>query len=268
MIEEAIVIQHRILKIAELRQRVLDEMRQRAARLSLIGGIPERAQGAETVAKSRLDQIKHLFHRVVRCEFHRAVEIDSIGRGFAVVVVEIPLAACGLTILHQQAGFAPHLAIEILHPQRFAPLGPIVEFIKRRHEPRVRMHGQLQRHILKRVDQPPFTALGGDHLFRAGFVRAAQQFTRDRTAIIGVVQLGIADVPPIIPQPRRKLAHGCKDQGDFLRVMLNIGRLVRDLGHHDDVLFLVRIFQRRQIFRQLIPKDQNKTAHHGISFLA
>jgi len=52
---------------------------------------------------------------------------DAIGRGFTVVVVVVPFSVGGLVALHQQSGFAAHVAIEVLHEELFPALGPSLE---------------------------------------------------------------------------------------------------------------------------------------------
>ncbi len=92
-----------------------------------------------------------------------------------------------------------------------------------------------------------------------------QQFAGDRTRIGGIVELAVAHVPAIVAQPGRELAHGGKDQRDLLGMMLNIARLVCDLGHDDDIAVPVRIGQSRQIKRQLIAQNQDQPGHQGTS---
>ena len=135
MIKKFVVVQHRILIIAKLGQATLDPMRQMLARLPCVGGKPERAQIAEIVAKTAGDQIKHLLDGVIWSKLHRPRVIHAVRGRFAVVMVVIPLAALGLVAIHQKARLAAHIAVEIFHPQLFAPFGPSREIRMRRDKP-------------------------------------------------------------------------------------------------------------------------------------
>ena len=238
-------------------------MRQGPPRLPLVGGEPEGPQRPEAVAEPRLHEVQHPFHRLVRRELHRPAVVDGIGRGLAVVVVIVPLPALGLVAVHQKARLAPHLAVEILHPQRLAALGPVFEFLQRRDEARVLQLPHLQRHLVQQLDQPPFPGPGADDLLRPALFGPAQKLSGDRPGIAGIVELGITHVPAGLAQTCRELAHGGEDQRDLLGVMLHVAGLVRDLRHHHDVLGLVGLLQRRQLLRQLVAQHEHQPAHHG-----
>ena len=263
----ALPLHHRILVIAELRQGVFDEMRQRPAGLSRVGGKGEGAERAEVVGKAGLDKIEHLFDRLVRREPHGR-GVDLARGGFAVVVVVVPLVAGGLVAVHHQAGLASHLAIEILHPQRLAPLGPVLEILVGGDEAVVLKLRDLERRVVQSGDQPPFAGFCRQHLPRTVLVGAAQELTGDAAGVVGVVELGIGDVPAVVPEAAGELAHGGENQGDLLGMVADIGRLVRDLGHDDHVPVLVRLAERGDGFGQLVAQDQDESGHQGISFPA
>ena len=143
VIEEAVVVHHRILKVAKTRQGVCDEMGQRAAGLGLVGCKPERAERTETVAKPRFDKVQNLLDRVVRSELHRAGKGDIIGRRFAVFRVVVPFTTFWLISIHEKPRFSAHVAVEILHPQGLAAVGPAVELLLRADEPGVGLHCQV-----------------------------------------------------------------------------------------------------------------------------
>ena len=180
-------------------------------------------------------------------------------------MVIVPLVSGRLVALHQQARLAAHVSIEILHPQRFAPLGPVLELLVGGNESVILQQRDLQRAVLQRLDQPKLTRSRRKHLGRVPLLGAAQQLATDGLAVLGVVQLGIIDSPAILPQPRRKLAHGGQDQRDLLGVMGHIRPLFRHLGHDNNVAVLIGLAQGRHALGQLIPKDQNQSAHHGTS---
>ena len=65
-------------------------------------------------------------------DWARHEQID-LGR-LAVIRIEIPLAADRLVAVHQQAGLAAHVAVEILHAQLLAARRPGLERRRRTQE--------------------------------------------------------------------------------------------------------------------------------------
>ena len=85
----------------------------------------------------------------------------ALGR-LAIVVIKIPLPALGCVSNHQQPGFPPHIAIEILHPQLLAPLRPSGKLRVAGDEPVIGedlRHGRPALHI---IEHAPFAG-GGNH---------------------------------------------------------------------------------------------------------
>ena len=62
------------------------------------------------------------------------MEGDSVVGGFAIVLVEVPLAAAGRRIVHQQVGELAHVTVEIFHTQLLASVGPAAETLMRADE--------------------------------------------------------------------------------------------------------------------------------------
>ena len=92
-------------------------------------GKPEGFEIAEVVGKSRSDKIENLARDRVGRKMGD-IGHEQVGRrGLAVLRVEIPAAADGFVAVHQQSRAPAHLAVEIFHAQRFAPLAPAGEIL-------------------------------------------------------------------------------------------------------------------------------------------
>ena len=132
--------------IAKQRQRLVDECFKRRFRVGARHGEPEGREIAEMVAKSRLDERDNVPRRGVgrAGEWPRHEQVDT--RRLAIFDVEIPFAADRLIALHEQAGLAAHVPIEIFHAQLLAARRPGPEGFRRAHETivgqDVHRHGQ------------------------------------------------------------------------------------------------------------------------------
>ncbi len=234
--QERIVLQHRVLIGAEFVQRMVDEMRQDLQRAGPVGGIAKGPQTAEIVGKPCLDQVQNLGGHRVRFEPGRG-DAQQVGLGgLAVVVVKVPLAAHRLVALHQQPGLAAHLAIEPLHPQFLAALGPGFEFGLAADESVIGQlrdgHGQ----VVQRGDQAPFPGPRGDHALGAMRRGMAQQLSGNGLCVVRIVQRRIGDAVAGLAQTVRELAHRGEQEGDLLRVVGDIAGLGHHLGHHDQIV--------------------------------
>ena len=65
MIEEAIIVQHRVLKIPKLGKSVFNEVIQLRQRLRAIRGKPKRVQISKGIAKTRPDKVKDLMRQAL-----------------------------------------------------------------------------------------------------------------------------------------------------------------------------------------------------------
>ena len=216
------------------------------------------------VAEARLDEGQNLLGHRVRFEPGRHRTGQPLRRPLAVVMVEIPLTALGLVTVHQKAGLAPHLAVEILHPQGLAPLRPSLEVRVGTKEPVILQQVHLERMVLQRLDQAPFAGFGRQHLRRAERVGPAQQLARDGTCILRIIEPRISHAPALPFQPGGELAHGGEKKRDLLGVVGDVVRFRRDLGHYHHVARLVGSLQRRDVGRNLVAQHQNEArGHHG-----
>ena len=192
---------------------------------------------------------------------------EQVGIGWlAVVGVIIPAPAGRLVAVHEQVGLAAHLAVEILHPQLLAPLGPAVEAVMAADEAVVL--NDHDRHIetvppaLELLAKPPFARFGQDD----ALVRPLRQRPLDR---VGETGAGPGLVEPVIDHPPsrrfqfgREMAHGGEDQGDLLAVMPDIACFADRLDHQDIGLARRGLAQAREVGAQLVAQHQYQVGHH------
>ena len=124
VIEERFARQHRILEVTELRQSLFHEGLERGLGVDAGHGEAEGREVAEMIAEPRLDQRQHFLRHRIGHERRRPRHEQICLRGLAVLRIEVPAAAGGRVAVHQQPGAPAHLAIEILHPELLASLGP------------------------------------------------------------------------------------------------------------------------------------------------
>ena len=267
MIEEGFARQHRILVVAELRQRALHEGGERRFRVGARDGEPERRQIAEVPAEAGLDQRQHLPGDGIGCALPGARHEQVSGRGLPVVGVEIPLAARRLVAVHQQSRPAPHVAVEMFQAQLLAARGPGPERLGRAQEAVVRQDVDRQREprlpACLHLQDPPFAGLGDDDAFRPVAGDGVLQLRGEAAARIGRLQRHIVDRPAQRPQFLGEMAHGGKDEGDLLLVMPHIGRLVLKLGHEHAIAGRIAAGEAAERGRELIAQDQDEMADAG-----
>ena len=155
------------------------------------------------------DQPQHVLRDVVGAETF-GLRHEQVGLcGLAVVRIEIPFPALGRIAVHQQAGLAPHLAIEILHAQLLAPVGPAFELGPRAHKTVVVQNVYRQAeaagpsfHV---VPDTPFPGFRHHNAF--GIVAADGPFhlTGKRARVARVINPHVVHRPPLAAQTRREV---------------------------------------------------------------
>lgn len=73
------------------------------------------------------------------------------------------------------------------------------------------------------------------------------QFPNDGMGVGRIVDLDVAHRHTASAQPDREAAHGRENQRDLLLVAPDVGRLVIDLGHEDEVVHRVDIPKGREV---------------------
>ena len=122
--------EHGVLGRAEVGQAVLDEVLEAGERLPPRRRRPPRGvvadEGDQAVALPPVEVLAHLRVDVVLARQPRLLEPEgaALGRGLAVVVVEVPLPAGRLVAVHEQPEAHPLPAVEVLHEQALAARSP------------------------------------------------------------------------------------------------------------------------------------------------
>ena len=115
--QEGLAAQHGVLVVAEAGQAEAEEAGEGGLGIGAGGGEPERVEVAEAIREALFHQGQHLLRDLVRLEAVWFRHRHALGGRLAVLGVEVPASAFGLCSVHQQAGFAAHLAVEELHAQ-------------------------------------------------------------------------------------------------------------------------------------------------------
>ena len=173
----------------------------------------------------------------------------------------------GSSPVHQKPGLASHLAIEELHPQRLATVRPSAELVPRADEALVRQDRDRQPSLrLPGIDQlahPPLTGFRHDNAAGPRLSRDARHLTREAAAVLSIVEPHIAHGPPVSLQFGCEVAHRRKQERNLLLVVPNVSRLLRHLGHDDDITRLVAGPKAGQVKAQLIAENGNERRTGG-----
>ena len=122
------------------------------------------------------------------------------------------------------------------------------------------MPGDRHAAALQLIFQPPLTTLGDMHLSRLQMRGPALQLSRQRAAVVRVVQCYVLHAPTMLAQCLGKVTHGTEDQRNFLRVVWHIVRFGGHLCEQHRILLRVQSLQTGQIERQLITQYQGEPA--------
>jgi hypothetical protein len=129
MVKPVLPGHHRILIGAEIGQGGADEMRERPARLCGRDRQSEFFQSPEMRTEALRNEREDIARQGIGREVHRLGIVEPVLRRLAILLVEIPLPTLGRAAgRHQQAGLAPHLAVEIFHHEIIACLRPGLKF--------------------------------------------------------------------------------------------------------------------------------------------
>ena len=211
MPQERLTGQHRVLIIAEPGQRVVQEMRLLFQRIFAGDGKPKFLGTAHVAGKARLDDIDDLPRGCIRFEMqwprHRHVAL----RWLSVFGIEIPLAAFGLFAVEQNAGLAPHIAIEKLHPQLLSAVSPRLKLSMVTNETVIWEdcdgHVEPVRPAIEHCLHPPLSRFGYSNCGGPMPFYCAGEFTSKIVAIFCVVQRDVIDTPTLRTQRFGMVAH-------------------------------------------------------------
>ena len=183
------------------------------------------------------------------------------------VVVPLPTFRLPITI-DQQARIAPHLAVEIFHPQGLAPIRPAPEAVVGADEAVILQHFDLDAQLFRPAVgirlETPFAGLHKPHAISLVPLQSPCNLALERTRVAGIIQPHIVDRPALLTKLFRKMAHGGKDQRQLLLVVAHITGFVHHFGHQQDDLVPVRCFERSKTQAKLVAQYENKV-HGGVT---
>ncbi len=259
MEKEALALHHRILPGAEIGQRRAHEMAERAPCFPGGDRQVECLDRSEMVGEALLDEIKHLARHSIRREAHRVRVDGALAWRLAVLLVEVPDAALGLIPVHQQAGLAAHLAVEMLHDEFVPALRPGLEIEDRAEEAVVLddLHRQPEPMppALDRLLHAPLAGL--DDADPLGLVPAdgPLDLAVEAAAVAALAKRDVIDRPAIPFEFGGEVPHRRQDQRDLRLVMSDVGRLLGDLHHQHHRILLRDITERGEIMVTLVAED-------------
>ena len=253
---------HGVLPVAEVGQDVCHEVGEDALGLFGRRRPPEFLQVTEVIR----EQTRHIRDGPLRDLVGRGPQArgraQALGQALAVLGVVVPFAADRLAVVEKDAGFATHLAIEELHPQLGLAGRPAAEAVVRADEAMIRANlhrdGGDACKGGQRLGQTPFAAFGDYNPAERLIVEGAVQFAGDGVGVGRIVDADVAHRDTARLKPQGEAAHGGEDQGDLLLVVSDVGGLVVDLGHQDDVPRRIETLQSGQTVGQLVAQHQTK----------
>ncbi len=188
--------------------------------------------------------------------------------GLAVVGVEVPLAADRLPLVHQHAVALPKLAVEVLQPQRFAPLGVGGELEHGAEEVAVFADLQLQpgtfHHRLQRLPDAPVARRRHHHTLRRQRRQGRLQLGGQAATVARVVQAPVVKRPAGALQRLREVAHRGQEERDALLARPDVSRLLVDFSHPHRVLRGIEAIEGGRFQVELVAEhdDEGAQARH------
>ncbi len=270
MEQEGIAVLDGILIAAEVRQAVIEKMREVTAGLCARDGPVEVLEAAEVaflvtglLPEARRDQRQHLAGgRILVMGMHRRRRgVEAVWNRFAVVVVVVELAAGGFAAFHQQVGVTALLAIEVLHAQLLAALGPAGEGCRRGEEACVledfpaHAAGLAPRQEV--VQQPPLAGAGHQHAIT--LIQGSQTlcFAGQTLEVVRILQSAFMYLPATLPEFLGVMAHRGQHHRDLVRVVRHVAAFLLDLAEGDHAVG-GRLLEACQLMAELVAEDQHQ----------
>ena len=257
---------HSVLPVPELGQPAFDEVGQRLLRLRRRDGKREALNATEMLAEPFGHESHDVLGDGVRGEIRRRRHF-VLGRELLPVLrVEVPLFALGLGAVHKHVILAAHVAIEELHPQRAAALGPAAKLADGAEKAVVvaDVHLAPRRfvptpHVFQHA---PFAGFGDDDSCCVMAGDSAQDLAPKGGGVGGIVETDVIDGDASGGKLGGEVAHCREDQHDFLGVMADVCAFAHDL-HHQHHIAGSRVRQCREVVGELVAKDNAENCHEA-----
>ena len=266
MVEPWVVLQHGILRLAEIGQEIINEPVQHLHGVGARDRKSKVLQLAEVAGKQRFNRVQNLRSDRIRRKLNVLWPEEIRLCRFTVLGIEIPASTKRFVTAHQKSGLSPHLPIEKLHRQRFAALGPMPKLAVRADKaaiaPDIDLKAKGARPTPDFLENTPFAGLCD--AYGSGTELDGRALSK-RASVVWIVDPGVADLVAGSSQLISKMPHCRKDEGDFLLVMADIGRLGHHLAHEHGIAAFVCAVQRRDTQRQLVSKDEDQPRQENSS---
>lgn len=174
--------------------------------------------------------------------------------------------------VHEDAGPAPHFAIEELHAQLLPPVRMRGEFLPGTEEMAVGTDLQLQPQPTGRRPQvllhTPLTRFDNDQSLRTQALRDGNQFRGERTRIVRVFQRPVVNGEVALVQRIAEVPHGREEEGDAGLVGPHVRGFLHHLCHPDGVKRRVEAVERSRSCVQLVAEHQDQRTQWGCHVVA
>lgn len=188
--------------------------------------------------------------------------------GLAIGLVEVPCTAGGAAVgVHQQALALAHMAVEVLHQQRLAALGPVLEVVGGAQEVIVRDASRRDAGraagVAEQGQDAMLTGLGQMDRARAQPGEIGGQRLVQASGRL-ILQRMVVHRDAAGAQCVAKMPHGRQEQHRARLMRRHMGRLVGRLAHPDQVLVGIAVAQHGVVEAELVAEDQQQPAGVGL----
>ena len=262
VIHPRFVLEHGVLIVAEAGEAFLDEMVEDLKGVLMGDGVMEGLEVTEMVGEFAGDVIEGLAGDGVGREAGGLGDDSSFGRGFAVVVIVVPLAALGVIAVHEDVIAAAHLAVEEFHAELFAAFGPAREIFGAAEETVVGedFDGGAEGFVPGFDFFEDAVFAGGGEVKGMGLkgLEGALRLGAEGTGVVGVVDAGVVNGEAALLEFGGKVAHRGEDEGDFLFMVPYGGGLRFYLRHPDVIGGGVEGGEARKGVAELVAEDKGE----------
>jgi len=250
----------------EEKKTVFDKVPQGLAGLPRGDGPVKVPQAPRVSGKALLHQFHDLAGDRVGQEGHRCGDLARpfLREGPAVVGVVIPPAALGFLPRHQETRFAPHPAVEKLHPELLFAPGETVEILMGGQEVPVLTDLEVGPGLFRSgpdvLAHPPLARLDDDELARLEDPAGSPEFEREGAAVFRVFESAVVHSHPLGCQGLAEVAHGGEEKDDPGLVGRHIIGLACRLGHPDGILPRIEAVEGRRAPVELVTQNEHEVA--------
>ncbi|MEY4712325.1 MAG: hypothetical protein RIS88_1775 [Pseudomonadota bacterium] len=273
VIEPRLPRPQRVFVAPKQRQAVCDEVFQRLQRLLAGDGPAKALQAAGVIREARSHQGQHRLRGRIGRETQRRAQAYGplLAEGFAVVGVEVPLAARRRIAVHQDAVLLAQGPVPVFQPQLLAPLGVLGKLAHRAEEMAVVADVQRQGARggggAQRLQHAPIARRGHDQALRLHVRDRAVQLSGQRAGVACIVQVDVVDRPLARAQRLREVPHATEKQRDARLGGGHMRGLLGDLRHPHPVLRRIEAVKGAGLQVQLVAQhDHEMAARHRVSF--